>query len=397
MSNTGQSNELWVRVYPDEIAIHTHEKVLTDTEVAAGKIYWTEIYNAEKANAGNKEDRKKTAWSVLVESFNPQRSAWVALQTKPTNWNLVPAGVATDKDLNFPLNDLTKTNAWSRAPRTNIMPDKFVVQLYVGDTVVKEVPGNIIPDELFMGPDPMDAKKAFQTIDDKLVFGESYDWTSDFDKALTLGMGFKITITDQQAISGFDKILVIGVYVSADEMVSKTMLEELLDNHHYSPNGLSIVPQGTPTNNTDQNGSGYSSNDPFSKISYVTETGDPLFDDKKDCDGRNLADALGIDYAPLQFISNSNASDYKEAVAMNKALYPATLGFYFGTMLHPVLSENEQVTLRNFFTTHITGRGSLPAIRVRDQPYGVLLTSDFPSWNLGQIGVSENNTFFNTC
>ena len=388
--NAGQTNELWVRVYPDEIAIHTHEKILTDDEVTAGEVYWTEIFNAEKANAANKEDRKKKAWSVLADSFNPQRSAWVALQTKPANWNLVPAGVATDKDLLFPPNDLTKTNAWSRAPRTNVMPDKMVVQLYVGDIVVEEVVGNIIPDELFMGPDPMDAKKAFQTIDDKLVFGDSYDWTADFDKAIALGMGFKIAITAQQAINGFEKILALGVFISADEMTGKSMLEDLLDNHHYSPNGLSLVTQGTPTNNTDQNESGYSNNDPFNNISYFTETGDPLFDDKKDCDGRNLADALGIEYGPLQFILNSNATDYSEAVAMNKALYPATLGFYFATMLHPVLSDNAQETLRNFFTANVTGRGALPAIRVGDQPYGVLLTSDFTNWNLGQGRVPGN-------
>src|SRR5688572_5182806 len=33
--------ELWVRIYPDDIAIHTHERVLTGSEVTAGELYWT--------------------------------------------------------------------------------------------------------------------------------------------------------------------------------------------------------------------------------------------------------------------------------------------------------------------------------------------------------------------
>ena len=39
--------ELWVRVYPDDIAVHTHEKILTDREVVAGELYWTELVVAE--------------------------------------------------------------------------------------------------------------------------------------------------------------------------------------------------------------------------------------------------------------------------------------------------------------------------------------------------------------
>jgi len=394
---TQEIPQLWVRIYPDEIAIHTHEKILTDKEVVEGEKYWTEIFDAEKANEANKEDRKKSAWSNLASIFGPQRSAWVALQTKPTNWSNDLSGIPTNADLVFPLNDLTKTNAWSRAPRTNVLPDKFVVTLYEGETVVKEISGNIIPDELFMGPDPMDATNAFQTKDDKLVFGDAYDWTSDFEKAVSFGMGFKIPITAQQAANGFDKILVLGVYLSANETASKEMVEDLFDNHHYSPNGFSLITQGTPTNNTDQNGSGYTKNDQFSNTSYFVETGEPLFTGNDDCDGRNLADALGIEYTSLQYILHSNATDHKEAVAMNKALYPATLGYYFTTMLHSVVGEVSQDVLRQFFTNHVTGRGPLPAIRVGDQPYGVLLTSDFGKWELEQHRLSfSNNSFFQT-
>jgi hypothetical protein len=36
----GQSRELWVRVYPDDIAVHTHEKDFTRDDGDSGIEYW---------------------------------------------------------------------------------------------------------------------------------------------------------------------------------------------------------------------------------------------------------------------------------------------------------------------------------------------------------------------
>ena len=48
--------------------------------------------------------------------------------------------------------------------------------LYQGDTIVKEIPGEVIPDELFMGPDPLEADAAFvQAAEDQtLTFGSRF-------------------------------------------------------------------------------------------------------------------------------------------------------------------------------------------------------------------------------
>lgn len=377
---SGNLSELWLRIYPDDIAIHTHEKLLTEKELKDGIIYWKALFEAEKNGGAEKETLKKAAWNVLARTFSPQRAAWVALQTKPTNWSDDLSGIENADGLIFPSPELTKPDSWSRAPRVKVLPDRFVVSLYEGNTVTKEVVGNLIPDELFVGPDPMDADAGFVTKDDKLLFGESYDWTSDFDKAILNGMGFRVPLTATQASNGFDRILVLGVNLSASESSAQQMVEELINNHHYSPKGFSIVPQGSATNNTDDNGSGYTKNDDFSDTSYIVEAQAPLFTDVDDCDGKNLANALGIEYAPLQNIANSNGKDLAEAVAMNTALFPSTLGYYFDTMLRPVLSEAQQDKLRSFFVHQVTGRGPLPAIRVGDQPYGVLLTSNFEEW-----------------
>ncbi len=365
--------ELWLRVYPDDIAVHTHEKTLTDREVERGEMYWRELWHLGARDA---EEAKKKAWTRLADEFGGQRAAWVAHETKPTNWNVQPR----TGDPAFPPHDLTKTSSWSRAPRTQVLPDRLVVLLYEGDAPVIEEVGALIPDELVVGPDPLDADGSFVTAGGKLVFGGPFAWAADIDEAVKIGMGFKIRISPQQAVNGFDKMVVLGVSLSMDETDGQSALEALIDNHHYSPKGFAIIRQGTPTNNTEDAPSGFTKSDPFHVTSYYADAGEPLFTEKDDTDGRRLADALGIGYAPLQFVANADATDGQEAVAMNTALYPGTLGYYFGTLLDPVLPENARDELREFFLRHVSGRGPIPAIRVGNQPYGILLTSDFAKW-----------------
>jgi len=386
--------ELWVRVYPDDIAIHTHEQALTADEITAGEEYWRLLFQAEKNEDTDKEQSKKTAWTTITALFGPQRSAWVAKQTIPVNWSS-HANISSAEQLSFPTQAESKPFEWSRAPRTNVLPDKFVVMLYQGDTITREAVGNTIPDELFVGPDPLEAEESFKEAetDHMLTIGPSFDWTADFDRAVEKGMGLRIPLTAAEAGEGFDKILVAGVYVSADEEGGRQAVETLIDNHHYSPKGFGLVKQGLPTNNADHNGSGFSTNDPFDTISYFVETAQPLFDENTDCDGRNLANALGIAYTPLQYIVNSDGKDLKEAMAMNTALYPSTLGYYFDTMLKPVMGQTKQDELRDFYTRFVSGRGPLPAVRVGNQPYGVLLTSDFSNWQWQRQETGVSNSF----
>ena len=395
----GRQSELWVRIYPDDVAIYSFEKTLTDQEVTAGTSYWTAIYTAITTGGPNQQSNEQSAWSTLVTLYGSGRAAWVALQTKPTNWSDTFAGITSASQLVFPVFNLTKTQAWSRAPRTNVLPDKFVVMLYTGDTVAAQVTGNLVPDELIVGPDPMDSANSFVTTGNQLNFGPNFDWASDFDKAVAAGMGMRIPITAQQAIDGFDKLLVLGLYLSKDGADSQQALEDLIDNHHYSPQGFSLVPQGASTKNTTADGADFSKSDPFANLSYLVEAGKPLFTATDDCDGRNMANALGIDYAPLQYIGNSNGTDYRQALLMNKALYPGTLGYYAGSLLAPVVDAAAQANLENFFSNYVTGRGPLPAFRVGNQPYGLLLTSDFSAWKWqereGGFPLPFLNTLYN--
>lgn len=455
---TDSGTELWVRIYPDDVAVHTHEATLTDLEVTAGELYWTELTIAEHLRA-DRDARRRTTWRHIVQQLSGPRAAWVARQTKPSDWDALAAEGATqtlvaflqtispgffddllalpladatrstlqraiaadDGDalielvdeqhwgerlnavvrqhiLGFPAHDLTKTDAWTRAPRTHVMPDRFVLLLYdtPGDPP-REIPGELVPDTLTLGPDPLDTEAAFKTADDALTFGAAFSWMSDFEEAVAKGMGFKVPLSPQEAARGFARIAVLGVTVSADPTAGAALLEELVQNHQFGPKGLSIVPQGTPTNDTTADGGGYSDNDAYDDLAFFSDTGAPSFDPadpdprKSQTDGRRLADALGISYAPLLTVRNADRVDLLEATAMNTALFPATLGYWLRTWMAPVVTAEDARRTRSFFTDFVTGRGPVPAVRVGDQPYGVLVTSDFSRWQYpkgrGELGL----------
>ena len=445
--------ELWVRIYPDDVAVHTHEPILTDREVAAGELYWTELVTAEHLR-DEQDSRRGACWRHLVDLFGGNRSAWIARQTKPADFNLLAAaGAATTlpdllrsldaeffdhllarPDLSdetrtalqqaiaandgdafarladeknwfdlvnelvrtiitgFPVHDLTKTDGWTRAPRTQVMPDRFVLLLFNTEAgTPREVTGNVIPDTLYVGPEPLDPDAAFAEKDDVLVYGGAFDWMSDFDKAVAQGMGFRVRLTDEEARDGFAKVFVLGVFLSASAQDSASLLEDLVDNHQFSPKGFSLVPQGTPTNNTEREGTGYSDNDPYDDLAFFTATDPPAFDPadpkprRSQTDGRMLADALGIAYTPLLTVQNANQTDLLEASAMSTALFPGTWGYWLRNWMAPVVTEQAARQTRTFFTRFVSGRGPLPAVRIGNQPYGILLTSDFSRWKYREI------------
>jgi hypothetical protein len=373
-------HQLWVRVFPDEIAVTSHEKVLTEKEFDYGKAYWSNLWSA-----GQDEIKKKQSWRIIADVFGANRAAWVAQQTRPLNWE----SVLTSLDqLQFPEPGVTKNDSWTEAPHTRVLPDKFVLLAYRGDQVVHNIPGNLVDDIVSVGPAPVeDGEKPGLNRNDttnQIEFSEGISWLKDFPTAVKKGLGFVVSLDEQSALQGFDRLVVIGVKLSYDKDGCKQLLEDLLSDHHYSKKGLAFVKQGTPTNNTDNADAGFTSKDQLNELSYFVEAGKELFQptvtDDEATDGQRLAEYLGIEYAPLQNLLNSDCCDHSEAVAMSYALYEATAGYYLNSMLNEVVPEEEMKILRSFFCSYVTGRGPTAAIRVGKQPYGILPTSDFKTW-----------------
>jgi hypothetical protein len=379
--------ELWVRVFPDEVAVTTHEAILTTREYKAGLAYWKAL------RAATDDERRATAWRDLADDFGGNRSAWIALQTKPRNWSTPPP--ASDDDLDFPTPEVTKPDSWSQAPHSLVMPDRLMLLLYRGGVAVKTVVGNTIADRLVLGPAPLDdeAKASIgRTADQRLEYGEDFRWIQNVADAETRGMAFFVPLNPDDA-QGFDQLVVLGLKHSTDEKDGQALLEALIENHHYSAKGFSLVKQGTATNNTDGRDAGFTRADWLHDTSAFVETGPDLFAIEADAararDGQRLAEYLGIRYEVLTHIYNSDGLDHADAVAMNRALYGATLGYYVDSMLNDVMTRATTRRLREFFTDHVTGRGPVATVRVGNQPYGILVTSAGPAWNFPAHEIRE--------
>ncbi|MFW5941899.1 MAG: hypothetical protein ACOCXI_08870 [Chloroflexota bacterium] len=460
-------DQLWVRVFPDEIAVNSFESDLSDAEVRNARAYWLARWAAGKDLDGN-----RGAWRSLAAAHGPGRAYWLTQNYFPTNladepekgegelilaigaeeapaepalsalvayWQAVwqangdaarlddawddlvavtgeaqatelvqdykPANLAdppppdlTRDDTTvrvefvlFPETDEleTKLHGWSQPPTTAILPERFVLLAFQDDELALPPQlSNLVPPQLILGPNPAaeegeefrlataeDAEADPSIREGDLIFAETMRWMFDFDQAVAQGMGFKIDLTAEQAASGFDRVFVLGLKLSADREKGQALLQELFQQHHYSRKGLSILKQGTPTNNTEEDAAGYSwRHDPDD--SFDLYFGDSAQPDPADWfekrDGRWLADLLGLDPSVLQPVPNYYNADIAGAWAMQRALWPATMGHFMDSMMNPVFSPEHIEQTRLFFTRYVSGRGVLPAIRVGRQPYGIL-------------------------
>ncbi|MBK9014426.1 MAG: hypothetical protein IPM82_10235 [Saprospiraceae bacterium] len=405
--NANGGNELWVRFFPDTVAVSSHEEELMDSEVEAGQKYWTSIWETirQPASVDDFENAKRGAWNALASRFNPHRSLWIARKTRPINWN---EDILNDiEELEFePLE--TKASGWTLAPRTKVMPDRFVVTTLQkqGANFVQALPpvvGALVPDTLILGPDPAQLEGEFgrDPVTGELKLDPGMAWLSDFDKAVEVGMGVRIPLPDPWHRTGFDRVVVLGLRLSSDDFESKQLVEGLLNDHRYT-GGIAFLPQGTATNNSEDVPSGFNSFDPSNEKSFQALDNPANVNNWRlthqhhlKQDGQRFAEALGIEYESVAPIENAATSDVAEAIAMNTALYPATLGDFLKDMVGEAFDDNTRNLLQGFFQSNVTGRGQIPAFRVGSQPYGVLVTSDLGRWQWSQGEHIRQEKFYN--
>ena len=279
--------------------------------------------------------------------------------------------------------------SWSEAPKVKLLPERFVFlgynlvndQLSLVKTAITPFP---VQAPLAVGPNPSASKEEQfkETEAGDLEVPEEMRWMTDFEEALAKGMAFRIPLEPPLARSGFTRVLVLGVRLESDMQEGKVELEELLRHHLFGRSGFSIVPQGTPTNNTEEGPSGYSRTDDPEESFAVFVKQRKLFDPTPDpllkTDGQWLAEWLGIDMELLRQTPNADQTDQAEAKAMNRALWPATMGYWMQKMMSPVFKTGRTIpNTRWFFTRYVSGRGHVPAVRVGRQPYGIVQASAY--------------------
>ncbi|SMB99411.1 hypothetical protein SAMN00120144_0178 [Hymenobacter roseosalivarius DSM 11622] len=379
--------ELWVRAYPDDLQVVTHESQLTENEVRIAQLFWTAV-----SQAAGDDTLIRAAWGQLVQgALSWQRAAWIVREYRPVNAPQSPS-LSLPEVPDFPPYD-ARTESWSQPARASLMPDRLAF-IGINGTTRTDVLSNTIPYPLPVGPDPVKTLQGEGIRRDgaELIIDEGMAWMTDFGEAIKVGMGVKMT-----APAGFDKLLVLGLRFSDNEQVARQTFEELLEGHYYTTEGFSLVPNGTATNNTDGTDSGLTQFAFSPSESFDLLFGPAQFKDSPaptgQTDGFLLKQRLGLQSSLLNRTANADELDQRDARAMHQALWHGTLGYFLEEMmqpgtdaevvqkpLQPPFDANTVAEVRDFFLTSVSGRGPLPAFRIGNQPYGILPTSAYTKW-----------------
>ena len=267
----------------DVLLIIPTEQLSEDVPQDAIKNYWKAIFLSN----GNAQEDSATFTELMNETGADEESAIKLIKRyRPENIDEERIETSTEPDITVAFLEFSKSQnvdsklmQWSHAARVTTFPDKFLLLGFLeGDTVkpIIEELGECIPDPLIIGPDPgEDIDKIL-----KEALGDDYEkvpdeekaekyveylsqrsdtkWLFDFEEAIKVGMGFKIDLSEQVYNKGFGRLFVLGVNLSEDENEGQSSLEQLIKHHHFGNSGFSILPQGIPTNNTEDSRSGYS-------------------------------------------------------------------------------------------------------------------------------------------
>ncbi|MGH4000300.1 MAG: hypothetical protein ACRDTJ_22885, partial [Pseudonocardiaceae bacterium] len=270
--------------------------------------------------------------------------------------------------------------SWTVAATAKLLPDRFTVLGYIGDEQVLSATGAPIQGPLSVSPDPSSSDKP--TVDEKtgqLHVPAALRWLTDFDEAVRVGMGLRIPLTDRTR-GGVHRLIVLGLRAQATPEATATALTDLLRRQLHSPAGLSLLPQGTPTNNSEQAPAGQDTRaeNEAGQRAAAGFTAELAADDwRTKTDGQWFAELLGLDPARLTGMPNADGTDQVEARAANIALWPATWGSFLRSTLHPLLDADTVARTRDFFVRHVSGRGPVPTVKIGRQPYGILPTTAF--------------------
>jgi hypothetical protein len=371
----------------DVILVIATEASLGSIEAAAVGQYWSAVWVVGDDAAGMLAARAALDAAVgvaraqeLVDGYPP-----VNMADRPEPPATRPEVAVSAAFLVLPPDPVTKQAAWSQAPQVKHFPERFVVIGYsVGHQPVQAI-GGLVRLPVYVGPDPgadpvADPTSAIHPDGADLFIPDELKWLVDFDGAVAAGMAVSIPLTDEQARTGFDRLLVLGIQLATTAEDGSGLLAEQLRHHQIGRSGLSLVPQGTPTHNTAGAPTGYTKVDDADQ-SFDDRSRLPLFTPTAQAaqkrDGQWVAEALGVDQATLTDVHGSDGTDQMLGRAMQRALWPATLGYWMDAMMAPVFDDDTVEDVRWFFTRYVRGAGAVPALRMGGQPYGILPTTAF--------------------
>lgn len=355
--------------------------------------YWKEVWQAQ-----GDESKIEIANTKLENALSPDEYTYYS---NLSAYNITEdIDAASDKiiiskiNLSHPDSIITTQTSWNEAPRADALPDKFVAITYSKGNKNTHVFEHGVRDNLSVSFDPSLEEGEIKKDLDGIQLNEELRWMVDFEEALKAGMATKINLSPQEAQTGFDQLFVLGIRISSNANTSKSELEDLINSHKFSNQGFGFIKQGTPTNNTEDNPSGYSwsenFNASFDRIFKGSENFVVSTNTKTQADAQRFADLLNLSTDLFQGLPNANGKDQLESIAMNTALFPATMGYFMEEMINPLFTDNDIENTRNFFSNYVSGRGPIPAIKIGRQPYGILPVARFSNLQFRKDKNFEN-------
>ncbi|MFF0292680.1 hypothetical protein ACFYST_01105 [Kitasatospora sp. NPDC004614] len=352
--------------------------ILTATALAAADRqptvdYWTAVWRAHGDRV-----KLRAADTALLAAVGPARAAPIRAR-RPAGIDAAPLASGDAVLVAFPVvprppDTGIAPQPWTVAATAGLLPDRFRLLGWAGGTKVVDLVGNPVPASLQVSPDPsstdpmkVDETTGVLTVPDALL------WLTDFDRAVTDGMGFRIPLTTALA-GGLDRLVVLGLRAQSTPAQSAADLTDRLTRQLRSPAGLGLLPQGTPTNNSAQAPAG---TDPTQRADSALRSAAAGADWTTRTDGQWFAELLGLDPAALAGMANSDSTDQRDARAADTALWPATWGNQLQTVLHPIFGRAVVEQTRQYYLDHVSGRGPVPAVQIGRQPYGILPTTAF--------------------
>ncbi|WP_311315032.1 hypothetical protein [Streptomyces naphthomycinicus] len=338
---TDDGRAIKVRVYPDDIHIDAFDPALTPVELEAARAYWA--------------DPGEHAWQELLGKVSAPRAAWATRAARPG----APAPRLRD-------------SRRRRAPRVTTLPARWRFLGLVDGRVAVDRTGADIPDPLPLG---------LLAADESAPDHEHAEWAIDFDAALAAGMGTVLTLPAE--FDHLDELFVIGVSdLSPEDGAAE--LRRCLRGHAFG-DGLGFLAPGTPTNNTPETTSAWSS-----RPTSMPPGPPPVLMDRTDAS--RLARALGLSDAGFLAECAGAAHDGDGPVAALSLLSWWTV--LYEMQIEAITPDSGVsrpdaerraahelwVRVRNHLAEHVRSRGPLPTVRVGRQPYGILPVTALDEW-----------------
>jgi hypothetical protein len=373
-----------------------------------------EQFSPLKSAVGGTMERRNTEWqstaSAILEDLSVLSKGDGLVPSNPqdhSGFSFTFTGEAPA----FPVVE-TKDSTWTIQQYSDVLPKRFVAiglseaddTTNVQDNIKFIRAGNPVKQDIKFGFNPNDVDT---TNEDGEVIGESanftfkidsngdliahenLEWLINKEKALEHGLAIKVPVGNNDY---FSRILVLGVNdddafanPAAQLERHKELLEELFANHQYTT-GVSLLTAGTATNNTEDEQSGYTTDNGLNEKSFGIFAQDrlfiPSFIAENITDGQRFSELLGLPYSSLYHVEGAEKKSISNGKIGAAILYPGTIGLHLEEALDKLFSYEDRKQIRTFFNENVSARGLAPSFRIGKQPYGLLVASHLHNYKI---------------